>query len=152
MYYCALYKVEVVEAQRPFHFSVSSETLRRESQCSLPCLGALLFCNTFCKLRTCTSDVWYLCGCWWTNDDGIVSKLSSSSYGRGGVRRDGFGLCRKEQISAGWNYLFPLWSPWNAALRREAVLKKTGSYLLYQDQSRGCRFVLSPQMIWWARL
>lgn len=51
MYYCALYKVEVVQAQRPFHFSVSLETVRRESECSLRYAGVLsLFCYAFAKL------------------------------------------------------------------------------------------------------
>lgn len=48
MYYCALYKVEVVQAQRPFHFPVSLETVRREAECSLHYISLLLlFCNTF---------------------------------------------------------------------------------------------------------
>lgn len=48
MYYCALYKVEVVQAQRPFHFPVSLETVRRESKCSLHYISLLLlFCNAF---------------------------------------------------------------------------------------------------------
>jgi len=47
MYYCALYRVEVVQAQRPFHFAVSLETVRRESAvCIIPaysCSFAVLF-------------------------------------------------------------------------------------------------------------
>ena len=74
MYYCVLYKVEVVQAQRPFHFSVSLETVRRESECSLHYISVLLlFCNAFASSECAPAiNVLYLSGCQLTNGDGIA--------------------------------------------------------------------------------
>lgn len=71
MYYCVLYKVEVVQAQRPFHFSASLETVRRESERSLHYISVLLlFCSVFARSeRAPAVNVLHLSGCWLTNDD-----------------------------------------------------------------------------------
>lgn len=81
--------------------SVSLETVRRESECSLRFISVLLlFCNLFASSECAPAiSVLHRSGCQLTDADGIAWKgmnFFSYLHCTGGVRRDGFGICRTQ--------------------------------------------------------